>query len=256
MSALFPEPTAAIAEFRSDRLTLLAASLLGDSYSPSDSYIQGQLAVAEADAQRRLRTFFAPTVVFAYEPTTAEIDALAGAPWHEESAYDYEPALWNVDDWGYLVLREAPVIELDSVTLAYPAPMQGFYSLPLEWCRLDKKAGHVRFVPTGTGLTAGPLSTFLLSSMTGGRNIPQMIQIRYVAGLQNATTDFPDLVDTVIKMASLRIVQDAFLPQSASISADGLSQSLSAAMQGYRDGIDAQIDALMSFIHGPRMVVC
>lgn len=254
MSALFPNLRAAIAALRADRLTLLAQSL-GEA-KPSDEYLQGKLAAAEADAERRLRVFFEPVTVFAKEPTEAEIAALGdGARWEEESAYDYEPGVWGAEDWGYLVLRKTPVISIESCVFSYPAPASGFFTVPPDWIRLDKKAGHIRFVPTGSALSVGPLSSFLLSTISGGRNIPQMIQFTYKVGLRDAAARYPDLVDLVKKMAVLRIVQDFFLPQSSSISADGLSQSVSVKMEDYHDGVDAAIDTLLQAIHGVRMMV-
>lgn len=234
----------------------MSGKLLGDTSALSDAYLLSKLQAAESDASRRLRVSFAPSTVFAYEPTADEITALGvGASWSEESPYDYEPHLWNAEDWGYLVLRQKPVIIVEQIRLAYPAPTTGFFTIPLSWVRVDKKAGHIRFVPSAAALQAGPLSTFILSAMGGGRNIPQMIQVRYRAGLENVVTDWPDIIDVIKKMAVLRLVQDAFLPQSGSISADGLSQSTSVQMQDYHDGIDAALDALFSAIHGPVMAV-
>ena len=58
------------------------------------------------------------------------------------------------------------------------------------------------------------------------------------------------------------IITDAFLPQSGSISADGLSQSLSVDVAKYYESIDLAIDGpkgghggLMSAIHGIRLGV-
>lgn len=254
MSALFADLDAAAAALQSERLVMVAKTIPGAG-SLSTDYVKSKLVAAEADAERRLRVFFEPVTVFAYEPSAGEITALGDDRWAEESAYDYEAGLFNVEDWGYLVLRKTPVIAIESCVLAYPAPVGGIFNMPLEWMRLDKKAGHVRFVPTGSAISAGPLSAFLLSTMAGGRNIPQMLRIRYRAGLQDAATKWPDLVDLVKKMAVLRIVQDFFLPQSGSISADGLSRSLSIDMQSYHDGVDAAIETLLQVLHGPRMMV-
>jgi hypothetical protein len=254
-TALFPNKVTAVAKMRADRLVMLASSLLGSDFAPSNDYVWSKIVAAEKDAERRLRVFFEPVTVFAYEPLSSEISALNGARYVEEAAYDYEPGLWGAEDWGYLVLRKNPVIAVESCVLAYPAPTTGFFTVPLAWIRVDKKAGHIRFVPTGSALSAGPLSAFILSAMGGGRNIPQMIQFRYRSGLSNAASDYPDLIDLVQKMACLRIVQDAYLPQSGSISADGLSQSMSVQMDAYHDGVDAAIDALTQSLHGVRMIV-
>lgn len=253
-SVLFPDRRAAVDELRRDRLALLFNTLL-PKVELSDDYLFNKLLAAEADAEMRLRVYFSPVTIFAYEPTQSEIDALNGGRWEEEAAYDYEPMLWNVEDWAYTALRKSPVISVDAVKLAYPAPIEGVYTVPTNWVRLDKKYGHIRFVPTGSAISAGPLANFVMNTFGGGRNIPQMLQIKYTAGMQNVKQRYPQLVDIVKKMAVLRIVQDAFLPSSGSISGDGLSESMSVQMDAYHDGVDSAIDSLSQSIHGVRMIV-
>lgn len=228
-----------------------------DAAAASTEAIESALLAAEADASRRLRTHFAPTTIIpddASEDEREELEAM-GERYATESAYDYEPALWTPDNWGYLVLRQRPVIRIERIEFAYPAPTACIFRMPDNWIRLDRKAGHVRFVPNGPSLQAGPMSVFILSSMAGGRIIPGMIRVRYVAGLQDAARDFPDLVDVVKKMAVLRILQSAFLPQSGSISADGLSQSASVDVEKWHDGIVDKLGDLRDAIHGIRMMV-
>ena len=65
-----------------------------------------------------------------------------------------------------------------------------------------------------------------------------------------------------MKKAVLKILEDSFLPQSGSISADGLSQSLSVDMEKYHDMIDRTLNGgkgsnggLMTAIHGVRIGV-
>jgi len=69
-------------------------------------------------------------------------------------------------------------------------------------------------------------------------------------------------LDAVLKKAALKILEDAFLPQSGSISADGLSQSMSVDMDKYHDAIDRILNGgkgsnggLMTAIHGVRFGV-
>lgn len=254
-SALFPDLQAAATMVQQRYGGVFAK--YADAAAASTEAIESALLAAEADASRRLRICFAPTTIIpddASEDEREELEAM-GERYATESAYDYEPALWTPDDWGYLVLRQKPVIRIERIEFAYPAPTAGIFRMPDNWIRLDRKAGHVRFVPNGPSLQAGPMSVFILSSMAGGRIIPGMIRVRYVAGLQDAARDFPDLIDVVKKMAVLRILQSAFLPQSGSISADGLSRSYSVDIQKWHDGVDDAIDVLMQSIHGPRMVV-
>ncbi len=253
--SLFADQSAALEALKSAAAPAVAAYLGGTM--PSDPDLLAKLQAAEADAARRLRVPLSPTLILPDDTPDTEIAELeaAGSAYQLESAYDYEPQLWTPDDWGYLVLRQKPVIRIERLEFAYPAPTTGIFRMPDNWIRLDRKAGHLRFVPNGPSLQAGPLSVFILSSMAGGRVIPAMIRVRYVAGLQNAARDFPDLIDVVKKMAILRILQTAFLPQSGSISADGLSRSTRLDFQKWHDGVDDALDVLMQAIHGPRMTV-
>lgn len=252
--SLFPTKATIVAELRADRLVLAGGNYFKAS-SLTDDFIYGKVIAAEADAARRLRVLLEPTTVFAGEPSADEITAVGTGLWIEESGYDYEPDLWNMEDWGYLVLRNKLVSSVTSVEFVYPSPVAGIFKMPDNWIRLDKKAGHLRFVPAGSNMSIGAMGSMMITMMAGGRNVPQMLKIRYVAGMVNAARDYPDLIDLIKKMAVLRIINDAFVPQSGSISADGLSQSFSADVDKFSAGIDSMIDTLRESIHGIRMCV-
>ena len=85
--------------------------------------------------------------------------------------------------------------------------------------------------------------------------IPDMIQVRYQAGLKDVAKAFPDLVNVVQKMAILGIIKNAFMPSSGSISADGLSQSSSIQLADWQGDIDNELDHLSQQIHGVRMTI-
>lgn len=251
--SLFPTKATIVAELRADRLVLAGKYFKASALS--DDYLYSKVVTAEAQAARSLRVPLEPTTFFAGEPTADEITAVGTNPWQEESAYDYEPDLWNPEDWGYLVLRQKPVISVSLVEFVYPSPVAGTFAIPANWIRLDKKAGHIRFVPAGASVMSGAFGSMILSMMAGGRNVPQMIRVRYVAGLSNAATAYPDLISLIKKMTVLSIMSDAFTAQSGSISADGLSQSFSADLDKFKGGIDGELDALRQSIHGIRMAV-
>jgi len=125
---------------------------------------------------------------------------------------------------------------------------------------MNKKYGHVQVVPMSPAAAA--LSPFMLQLISSGRVIPNMIQLDYVAGLTDVINKYPDLVDAVKKTAVLRILEDSFLPQSGSISGDGLSQSMSMDMGKYEDSVDRILNGaegtnggLKAAIHGIRMAV-
>lgn len=260
-SALFPNKFSAVAKLRSDRLMMSANGAM-PSVTVTDDYLWEKLRAAESEIGHTLRVPLAPTAFFAETPTEDEIAALNGMPWAIDPGYDYEPASFAANDkWGMLKLRNKPIQSVSRVRFAYPGGSGSHYDLPLDWLRMDKKYGTVQFVPSSTAFVA-PLNAFVMQAIGNGRNIPLAIQLTYVAGLTNAARDYPELIDLIMKKASLKIIEDAFLPQSGSISADGLSQSMSNDMEKHYDSIDRIINGgkgsnggLMTAIHGVRLGV-
>lgn len=260
---IFSNRVAAIADMRRDRLTLAAASVL-PAVALSDDYVYLKLLAAEAEIARRLRVCLEPTVVVPWDAPQDELDALdaAGKPWKQEAAYDYSKDFFQGESFGFIVANNKPIISVESLRLVYPTSMNQVFQIPPEWIRMDRRAGQIRLIPNNMAFAA-PLGAFLLQALGGGRVIPFMIQLRYTVGLKNVLSEWPDLVAVIKKQAVLDIIADAFLPQSGSISADGLSQSLSVDMDKYGEYIDAKIDGpkganggLMTAIHGVRLMVC
>ena len=242
-----------LAELRGERL-LITAGTYFPGVTLSDDYLWAKVLAAEADASRRIRTLLEPTTIFAGAPTDAEIIALAGAPYRIEPAYDYIPQMFT-DAWGALITRQQPVISIESMTFVYPMPNLQTWVVPHDWIRFDSKSGMVQIVPTGIAM-ATSLSLFLMQIVGGGRDIPQMLTVRYRAGIVDAANTYPDLVDTIKRGVVLRIIRDAFVPQSGSISADGLSRTFSADVDKYQDAYDAALNMIKDEIHGPMFVVC
>lgn len=242
---------AMVARFTAERVPAIARYL---GITPSADYIKDKLLAAEADAQRELHVFFEPTALFPDDPTQAEIDALAGKPWAVDPGYDYDGHMTQPGGWSFVALRQRPVISLESVKFSYPT-MGTIFEVQKQWIKLDKKYGHLRYIPTGHGFTHQMGSPMI--GAAGLQTAPQFVEVRYTAGLKNAAADFPDLMDLVPRMAILRMMGETVLPASGSISADGLSQSTSAPdldkMQG---GIDRLLGTLRDRIHGVPLVVC
>lgn len=259
---IFKNRVAAISELRADRLAMAAASVL-PNVALSDDYLYSKLLAAERDIARRLRVHLQPTIIVPDDAKQDELDALeaSGNAWAQEPAYDYETNFFLGDRWGYIVSKSKPIISVQSLIFAYPSAMNQVFAIPPEWIRLDKKKGQIRLVPASQSFAA-PLGAFLMQALSGGRTVPFMIQLRYTAGLSNVFADWPDLVDVIKKRAVVGMITDAFLPQSGSISADGLSQSLSVDVDKYHESIDIAIDGpkgsnggLMTAIHGIRLGV-
>lgn len=256
-SALFDKSEA----IRMMRRDLLIGAVAGyvDPDQLSDSYLWSKLQAAEADAARQLRVFLQPTVIVPDDAPLSEIQALeaAGTAYATEAAYDYDPHLHQGDAWAFTQLRQKPLISIQSMQFAYPTPGQTIFEVPSSWIRLDKKYAQLHLVPTGMTVLA-PLSAMMLGTISGGRSVPMLIRLRYTAGLTNIPQDYPDLVDAVKKLSVFKLLQGQFLPQSGSISADGLSQSNSIDLEKWMHGpggIDATFDKLYESIHGPRLAV-
>lgn len=260
-SALFPNKAATLAKVRRDRLVLLANSIMPD-LQVSDDYLWDKLRAAEAHIAHALRVPLAPTRFFPRAPTPEQIAALpAGMPWDVDPAYDYDPANYTGDKWGMILTRQKPIQSIVGMKFVYPSPQQTIIDVPMDWVRHDPRYGQVQIVPTGTAYQT-LLGGMFLSQFSGGRQLPFTVEMEYIAGLANAARDYPDLLDAVQKMAVVKIVEDGFMPQSGSISADGLSQSLSVDTSKYQESVDTILNGpagsnggLMARIHGVRMVV-
>lgn len=259
-SALFPNRFTATMGLRRDQL-LAAAQAVLSNVNFSDDYLWSKLLAAEAEVAHTLRVPLVPTQFFPNDPTQAEIDALNGKPWAIDPAYDYSHDFFQGDKWGYIVTRQKPINSVSRIRFVYPSPAQGVFDIPADWIRMDKKYGHIRLVPASTGFL-GPYGAFMMQALGGGQMIPFAMEITYSAGLENVTRDYPELIDVVKKMAVLKIIEDSYLPQSGSISADGLSQSMTVDMAKYHDTIDTILNGpkgsnggLMTAIHGIRFGV-
>lgn len=262
--SIFTNRVAAINELRTERLVMAAVGAL-PSVELTDDYIWSKLLSSEREIARRLRVHLEPTKIVPDDAPQSELDALddAGVKWAQEPAYDYSTDFFIGDRWGYIMAQNKPIISVESLVFVYPSAMNSVFTIPPEWIRMDRRAGQIRLVPA-TQAFAAPLGAFLMQALSGGRMIPFMIQLRYTAGLKNVISEWPDLVDVIKKKAVAGMISDAFLPQSGSISADGLSQSLSVDVEKYSDAIDLAIDGpkgsnggLMTAIHGIRLsVVC
>lgn len=250
-----------IDELRSNQLMMLAQNVF-DGVTLTDEFLWDKIKVAESTIAHALRVPLVPTQFYSNPPSAADLALLpAGMPWDIDPAYDYLPDFFQGEKWGFIVTRQIPIIAIQQIQFVYPAPTTGFFVIPGDWIRFDRKFGHIRLIPASSTFVA-PLNAFLLQALGGGRSIPFAIEIKYQAGLPNARKDYPELLDAIKKTAILRIIEDGFFPSSGSISADGLSQSMSLDMDKYRGTIDNILNGpkgsnggLMTAIHGVRTSV-
>lgn len=253
-TALFPNKFGAVATMRRDRLVTAVQKFI----DLSDDYIWEKLRVAESELQHALRVPFVPTRFLPADPTAEELAALGDMPWQIDPGYDYEPDFFSSGSWGYLDLRNRPLVSVERVHIDLPG-LGTKYTIPNDWQRLDKKYAQIQFVPT-SGSGSIPLNAFMLQVVSLGRRIPMAIKVTYTAGITDVERTFPELLDAARKMAVVSMLADRFLPQSGSISADGLSQSISADMDKYRDNVEDIIHGakgrnggLMAALHGIRV---
>lgn len=259
-SALFPNRAAAIAKMRCDRLMLAAKSILPD-IQLSDSYLWDKLLAAEAHARHVLRVPLAPTRFFPLDPTPEQLAAIGDMPWDLDPPYDWLPDTFMGDKWGYMLLRNRPIIDIHDFRVTYPSTQNTVLDVPMDWLRLDKKYGHLNLVPTSP-LAIQTVGAVLIPMLSGGRRLPFAVHIEYTAGLQDVRRNYPDLLDVVFKLATIGVLEDSYLPQSGSISADGLSQSTSIDTDKYHEAVerilygpDGGNGGLVAKINGIRMMV-
>lgn len=258
-SALFVKDFV-IEEVRSDGLMVSARNLLGD-HTLTDDYIWKKILAAEAHIARELRVPLVPTKFFPGKPTQEQIEALNGMPWGIDPGYDYKQDMFFPDEWGMIKLHNRPLISIESVDFDFPTMGDTFFKMPIEWLRTFDKYGHVQFVPSTPALFSSA-GAFVMRALTGYRVVPMMVKVTYIAGIENAARDYPDLLDAVKKKAVLLAIEDRFPADSGSISADGLSQSVSIDLASYRETVNVIIHGekgtnggLMTAIHGIRSVV-
>lgn len=247
-------------ELRADRLLILAQTIL-PGITFGDDYLWEKVIASENETAFDLRVPLVPTQFFGTDPTPQQLALVpSGMPVAIDPAQDYEPDFFQGEKWGFMVLRNKPVISVQKVTFVYPAPTTGFFDFPQDWLRIDKKYAQIRFVPASSTFVA-PLNAFLLQALGGGRTIPFAFDVTYQAGI-NARRDYPQLIDVIKRRAVLKVIEDGFIPSSGSISADGLSQSMSVDMEKYRDTINTTLfgpkgsnGGLKTAIHGIQVAM-
>lgn len=239
-----------VPELRGTRIALIPDAYLSDKSAISDDLIWAKAQSAALAVQRYLGVPLQPTHFYSDEPSDDEKAALNGAPYVVEPGYDMPPDFFSVSTWGALNLRVRPVISVSEVRFVYPSINGTVFTVPKEWIRIDAKYGSLRFFPSAQPLSA-PLSVFTLQAMASGTTVPHMIRVKYVAGIDVNQPDYADVLDAVKRMIILKILTECYIPQSGSISADGLSQSVSADTAKFEEALYGTLDTLRQQIIGP-----
>lgn len=238
----------AVAELQNDRLPAVVNAYLG-GIMPTPAYLWNAVQVAEGEAARKLGVLLEPTEIFPLEPPTPEeLAALDGKPYLVEPGYDMEGGWLGSFQWASIQLQRTPLIRVHSVKLVYPTINQPIYDVPLDWVYPDLKAGLLQFTPKPTAVALAP-SIIGANLMARGGAVPQMVRVRYTAGLTPQHPRMAEIRDIIMRMVVLK--QLKFLPQSASISSDGLSQSKSIDVDKFAAAIDADLADLKESMRGP-----
>ncbi|MBT9099987.1 hypothetical protein KFZ76_20000 [Methylovulum psychrotolerans] len=220
----------------------------------TDELLTQTFNAAYAQAQRELRVFFTPTEIIPDDAPPEEVAALVAAkrPYAQEAFYYYDPAQFGAAPFGFLATRMKPIIAVHRIELAYPGSGQVF-TVPQAWLNLDRKYGQIQLIPTALSVDM-PFSATLPQVLGGGFSaMPLLVRLRYLAGLTDVETCWPDIVALVNRMTVLNVLKLAFLPGSQSLSADGFSRSTSLNLAAWQGAVDELKHSLLDSIHGVRM---
>lgn len=238
---IFTDQEATLDILKEDHLSLLPASFFSGK-TPGDQTLWRRLMAAEVEVQRKLGVSLTPVEVFPSVPPTAEeVAELNGAAYIVEPGYDMPADFFGVYNWGIVKLATKPVIEVASVRFVYPGTIGTVYEVPKDWILTDGPRATIQFMPAPT-IAGVPASVLSMQALSAGRTMPQMIRVRYRAGLTPEHEAMPDIRDVIMRLSLLRAMK--FLPQSGSISADGLSRSVSVDVGKFQDEIDSDLDSL------------
>lgn len=243
----------AIDEMQNERMPAVVNMYLGGAM-PSPLALWNSVLAAEAEVARKLGgVSLEPVEIFSVaQPTAQELVELNGAPFLVETGYDMEGGMLGTFQWTCIQLRQRPVLAIRSVKIVYPTISTPIYDVPLDWIYIDSKAGLLEFTPKPTPAGMAP-SIMGAAMMARGAQVPQMVRIRYQAGLTPKHPCMPEIKDLIMRAAMARHLK--FAPQSSSISADGLSQSKSFSLDTYTKAIDAELSGLKDRIMGPTWSV-
>lgn len=219
-----------------------------------DQDIELFIKSAERDVERRLGVLLNPTKIVCNPGPEDEYDMA-------EPPYDYN--LRQYQNWGFVQLRQWPILTVDRVRLVLPNG-QTVVEYPKEWVKVYPKVGQINIVP----YTGSPTVMSVASAGSGGyplltgqfaRNFPQAIHIDYTAGLGryvDGVWTIPEDIRAVIgKIASidiLGIAGDAILAGVAHISTsvDGLSESFGTTASATNATYGARIMQLRGEVNG------
>ena len=252
-----------VEDFRKEYLFGLPSTLR----KPEDwtsTYLHRKIRAAEDELERSLGIYYTPKRIIC-EPENRSVNPplVLGVDYDiAEPAYDYSSQFFVGENWGGIRVRHYPVhtTPTPSITFAYPNIDHKIFTVPAAWVRLNGPFGQIRLVPASVSVYAS-FTAFILSVFSGGMGIPQSVFVDYTAGFGGVDKkgdledDYQDLLELTRELAVLNIIDNTFMPNSLSNSADGLSQSTSYAVKDFRTSFDKKLDKFRQKIKGIRMTV-
>lgn len=149
------------------------------------------------------------------------------------------------DSYQYTPLFKRPVKEIESIT--YKMGNRQILQIPKEWIQLDKRVGDVTIFPiTGSVNYINPALGVAVPYFMTRSYMPMAISVNYKAGMEK--DEIPhNLLDWIFKYAAITIFEvwgDQIIGAgiaSASVSLDGLSQSIGTTQSAMYGGASARI---------------
>lgn len=150
-------------------------------------------------------------------------------------------------NWAYLKLNYFPIIDVTEWNVQYPNNTT-MLTFPKEWHRVYKETGDIQLVPSG-----GSVNSFFLNAGGGflphlfeSQRVPQMYEIKYISGFEHDSV--PYLINKLIGLKAaidiFNIAGDLLIGAgiaNASLSVDGLSQSVGTTSSATNAGYGARI---------------
>lgn len=228
-------------EIKGDQLYGILLKAKGEARDYPDTEILRKIRAAEDFYEHDLNLFFGVKKFICGATEQGIIVNPDAEPYGEieEPGYDYDRDWYLGDRWGYLKLRNRPVVPdrtsasgITKFFFSFPSAVPHLFDVPQAWIKPDFQYGQINIIPTNAAIYAS-FSAFFLSIASGGAyGLPKVIFLTYLAGYDHdrLRRDQADLLEGV-KLRTLLflggILGNIFGMglQSNSIGLDGLSHS-------------------------------
>ncbi len=208
-----------------------------------DNHFQG-IDLATYDGTPFSRTFLVSSLNSAIDRAEQVFDICITPRDIKDELHDFEGnSLF--DSYQYTPLFKRPVREIESIT--YKMGNRQILQVPKEWIQLDKRVGDVTIFPiTGSVNYINPALGVAVPYFMTRSYMPMAVSVNYKAGMEKEEIPH-NLLDWIFKYAAITIFEvwgDQIIGAgiaSASVSIDGLSQSIGTTQSAMYGGASARI---------------